>query len=181
MDDAEARAVFDQIYEGHAKAVLGYALRRTSSDAAQDVVSETFLVTWRRLSDVPREPLPWLLGVARRVLANQRRGARRADALRIRLMHDEQVGLIDNLPALDLDSPVLKALSRLSDAERELLMLVAWEGLSTAQAGEVLSISSVAARVRLHRAKRRLRERLVLGDANESIALLQPPHPAKES
>jgi RNA polymerase sigma-70 factor, ECF subfamily len=58
--------------------VRAYALRRASPDAAQDVVADTFLVVWRRLEDVPADALPWLYGIARRVLANQRRSADRS-------------------------------------------------------------------------------------------------------
>jgi DNA-directed RNA polymerase specialized sigma24 family protein len=79
LGDFEAKALFDEIYQAHGRAILGYALRRTSIDAAQDIAAETFLVAWRRIDEVPKEPLPWLLGVARRILANQRRSATRAE------------------------------------------------------------------------------------------------------
>ncbi|MEL6983584.1 MAG: sigma factor, partial [Actinomycetota bacterium] len=79
--DAEAKLV--DVYHRHSAAVMAYALRRCSSDDAADVVSETFVVAWRRLDDIPEEPAvkPWLFGVARRVLANQRRGLRRRGEL----------------------------------------------------------------------------------------------------
>ena len=76
---------FEEMFTEHYAAVRGYALRRTSADAAQDAVAETFLVAWRRLDDVPPDALPWLFGVARRVLANQRRSAARSEALEERL------------------------------------------------------------------------------------------------
>ncbi len=72
-----SRVQFEQLYRQHAGAVLAYARRRTTQEAADDAVAEVFLIAWRRVDDVPAEPLPWLLGVARRVLANQRRGERR--------------------------------------------------------------------------------------------------------
>ena len=77
----EPQARFEQLYGDYADRVHAYALRRTSPAAADDVVAEVFLVVWRRLHKVPDEPLPWLLGVARRVLANQRRGDARRAAL----------------------------------------------------------------------------------------------------
>jgi RNA polymerase sigma-70 factor, ECF subfamily len=61
--------------------VLAHALRRTDAGAAHDAVAETFLVAWRRFDEVPRDPLPWLYGVARRVLADQRRAGRRRASL----------------------------------------------------------------------------------------------------
>ena len=64
---------FEAVYEQHAGAVKGYAMRRIDPARADDVVAEVFLVAWRRLEDMPPEPRPWLFGVARRVLANERR------------------------------------------------------------------------------------------------------------
>ena len=69
---------FEELFREHYRAVRGYALRRAPGDLAQDAVSETFLVAWRRLDDVPADALPWLYGVARRVLANQRRSIDRS-------------------------------------------------------------------------------------------------------
>ena len=76
---------FEEMFREHYGAVRGYALRRIPGDLAQDAVAETFLVAWRRLDDFPADPLPWLFGVARRVLANQRRSADRSSALERRL------------------------------------------------------------------------------------------------
>jgi len=79
-EDADHRLAFDRLYDTHARAVLAYALRRTASaDDAEDAASETFIVAWRRLDRVPGvdEALPWLFGVARKVLANPRRAAAR--------------------------------------------------------------------------------------------------------
>jgi RNA polymerase sigma-70 factor, ECF subfamily len=79
---------FELLFERHRRSVLGYALRRVDEPAdAADVLAETFLVAWRRLGGVPEgdDARPWLLAVARRVLANQRRGERRRDSLAERL------------------------------------------------------------------------------------------------
>ena len=76
---------FERIFREHYAAVRSYALRRAPSDMAPDVVAETFLVAWRRLDDVPADPLPWLYGVARRVLANARRSTDRGLDLERRL------------------------------------------------------------------------------------------------
>ncbi|HWF23902.1 MAG TPA: sigma factor [Solirubrobacteraceae bacterium] len=62
----DARETFERLYREHAGRVKAYGLRRVGSEAAADeVVSDVFLVVWRRLDDVPDDPLPWLLGVAR--------------------------------------------------------------------------------------------------------------------
>ena len=78
---------FESLFREHHAAVRGYALRRGPPDMAPDVVAETFLVAWRRLDDVPADPLPWLYGVARRGLANARRSADRGLAPRAPARH----------------------------------------------------------------------------------------------
>jgi RNA polymerase sigma-70 factor, ECF subfamily len=153
---AVAREEFDELYRAHAPAVLAYCLRRASRETAEEAVAETFTVAWRRLEDAPAPSLPWLLAIARRVLANQRRSARRQWALAERLAA-EPAGQAH--PDADA-TPVLEALSRLQAVDREVLMLVAWDGLRSAEAARVLGCSPVAARIRLHRARRRLAQAL---------------------
>ncbi len=85
----ERRMLFEAI-RSHADVVRAYALRRADPDEAEDVVAVTFLVAWRRLDEVPEHARPWLLGVARRVLANRRRGADRLMSLTDRLTEREQ-------------------------------------------------------------------------------------------
>jgi RNA polymerase sigma-70 factor (ECF subfamily) len=144
--------------------VRAYALRRVASQAADDVVADVFVVAWRRLDAVPSEPLPWLLGVARRVLANRRRGERRAAALRLRLAAGEpQTPVASGPPASD--PRVAAALADLSPRDRELLMLIAWEGLSVSEAAQVLGLRPGTVAVRLHRARRRLALALSAHDA----------------
>jgi RNA polymerase sigma-70 factor, ECF subfamily len=138
--------------------VLAYAARRTRvPEDAADVLSETLLVTWRRLDAVPaerEEALLWMLGAARRVLANQRRGRRRSDALLERLRHHLHV----SVPAPDpAGLEIREALASLPEADRELLALVAWEGLDVKAAARVLGIRDATARKRLQRGRERLR------------------------
>ena len=150
-----ARERFARTFEEHFRAVSAYALRRTSPAEAEDAVAETFLVAWRRFDELPEEPKPWLLGIARRVLANQRRAARRRHALAERVAggaagdHDRAGG-----------SAVLQGLAALSSTDRELLLLVAWDGLSIPEAATVLRCTRAVLKVRLHRARRRLRAEL---------------------
>jgi RNA polymerase sigma factor (sigma-70 family) len=146
---------FTQLFDAHFRSVSAYALRRTPPAEADDVVAETFLVAWRRLEELPENPKPWLLGVARRVLANQRRAGRRRGALAERIA-DEATDGHDRRSR----PPVLEALSRLSEPDREALLLVAWDGLSTAEGALALGCSQTAFKVRLHRARARLRAEL---------------------
>src|SRR5438067_3740388 len=71
----QADSRFHEIYERHREDVAFYVRRRVAADSVEDLVAETFLVCWRKLDDVPREPLPWLYAVARKLLANHYRAA----------------------------------------------------------------------------------------------------------
>ena len=161
-DQVRRRAQMDALFTSHAADVYAFALRRTSRSAAQDAVSETFLVAWRRLDSVPEAPKPWLLGVARRVLANQRRAEGRQIALRARLGSTQPNAWGQDAeqlaePAAPIgDSAVLAALGALSPAERDAITLIAWDGLTAEEAATVLDCSRAAFYVRLHRARRRL-------------------------
>lgn len=160
----EAR--FEELYRGHAGAVRAYALRRSGPATADDVVADVFLVAWRRLDDVPEQPRSWLLGVARRVLANRRRGESRALALRERLVSEHR-----DSEGAGSDHRVLRALSRLTERDRELLMLVAWEGLSQAEVAEVLGVRKGTVAVRLHRARGEFAAALKAEDAAVQAAV----------
>jgi RNA polymerase sigma-70 factor (ECF subfamily) len=151
----ERRARFEELYRQHVKAVAAYALRRAPRETAEDVVAETFLVAWRRLEQVPAQPLPWLYGVARRTLANYRRSATRRQSLADRLRLEVRV-----IPQEPADERLRDALQTLRAGDRELLMLVAWEGLRPSEVARVLECSPVACRIRLHRARRRLADAL---------------------
>lgn len=135
-DDERRR--FEEIYEAHYDAVARYALRRTDCpDDVVDVLGETFLTAWRRLEDVPpgEGTRPWLYGVARRVLANHRRGAARRHLLTTKLRAEfAEARPVD---AGERDE-VRAALQRLSSDDRELLFLAGWEGLSAGQIAKVL-------------------------------------------
>ena len=151
-------ARFDALYRAHYSRVLAYALRRTTLELAHDVVADTFLVAWRRLDRVPDDPLPWLLGVARKTLANYRRSAERHNSLLAELTASDIVRLrLCSVAADDADSRrVAEAYDRLSERDREVLRLVVWDGLPPSEAAAVLGVSEVACRVRYHRAKRHL-------------------------
>ena len=164
MHEAQRRERFRAVYEAAYPRILGYALRRTQeAEDAADVVSETFLVAWRRFDDVPPgdESLLWLYGVAHRVLANHRRGERRRRALGERLageLGELARGRHDSLPS-DL-APLAGAWHRLRPEDRELLAFLAWEGLTTEQLASVLACSRTALKLRVHRARRRFAKQL---------------------
>jgi RNA polymerase sigma factor (sigma-70 family) len=160
--------LFEQAYRASGTAVLGYALRRCSSrDDALDVVAETFATAWRRRTDMPldpREARAWLFGIARRCLANAVRSTDRASRLGERLATCFATDAVPDPAVIHERSAaahvVRGALQELSDEDRELVTLIAWEGLSPAEAATVLGWAPGTARVRLHRARTRLRAAL---------------------
>jgi RNA polymerase sigma-70 factor, ECF subfamily len=148
---------FEEIYAEHEQAVRAYVRRRAPEPVVDDVVSDTFLVCLRKIDRVPAEPLPWLYAVARKTLANERR--RRARVAPVRELPTAE-------PAPAGDSTLAAAFNALSERDREVLRLVAWEGLPLADAATVLGCSAVACRVRYHRAKSRLAARLAAASAS---------------
>lgn len=149
---------FRALFARHYPAVYGYAARRVGASDAEDVAGEVFTIAWRRLRSVPDgdESLLWLYGVARRVVANSERARRRRERL------DALVARagVPVVPAADAGGSVLSALDDLSEADKEILCLAAWEGLGPGEMGAVVGCSANAAAVRLHRARRRLAEAL---------------------
>jgi len=153
---SDDRARFEAMFRGHYDAIVRYVVRRLGRSAAGDVVSETFLIAWRRLDDVPENALPWLYATARNLIANEIRRQQRDLAL------DRRLSAQPGAPATDLGElvaerlAVTSALQHLSERDREVLRLVHWEGLAVADAAKVLGCTQSAFKVRLHRARRRL-------------------------
>ena len=155
---------FRRLYGAHHLQVYGYCRRRADAESAKDATAETFLVAWRRLDDVPADDgLPWLLGVARKVLANQRRSARRFLQLKGKLAGvAADPGPVPEAMVVRESTiqSVLDAMGRLREPDREVLRLAAWEELSHREIGDVFGCSAHAVDQRLHRAKQRLAREL---------------------
>ena len=160
MDTARDQR-FTDVYVTHYADVLGYLLRRSAVDDARDAASEVFTVVWRRLDEMPAsaQTLPWLYGVAARVLANQRRGDRRRRDLQIRLDGVAPTRLVATARAAaesESKDSLMVALNSLRRVDREILLLNAWEGLTASQLALRFEISLDAAEKRLARSKARL-------------------------
>ena len=166
-DDERRRCAFEQLFADHLRTVSAYVRRRATADEVDDVVAETFLIAWRRLEDVPPEPKSWLLGVARRVLANQRR----ATARRAALTASAAATMAPGADAAEGGSRALRALAKLSERDRDLLLLAAWDGLTADEIAAVVGCSRAAAKVRLHRARRRLQRKLAELDTVDADAV----------
>ncbi|HRW39699.1 MAG: RNA polymerase sigma factor [Acidimicrobiales bacterium] len=158
LDERRFRALFAD----HFDRVWRFSRRRCESAAdADEVAAETFAIAWRRRRELPSddELHLWLYGVARRVVANQRRGAGRRERLLLRL-HDAAATAPAAILAPDEHGPdrdrLAVALGRLDDDDRELLVLRAWDGLPVHEIAVLLGCTPNAASIRLHRARRRL-------------------------
>jgi DNA-directed RNA polymerase specialized sigma24 family protein len=163
----------EAIYKAYYPAIHQYAARRTDApEDTADVISETFLTAWRRIADVPEGDAArlWLYGVARRVLANHRRGRSRSAGLAQRLK-DELSAAPPSVPGAP--DPVREAFDDLPARDREVLALAYWENLTGPEIGTVLGCTATAARIRLHRARKRLAKALRLTEEDQSIAELR--------
>nr|BFF01034.1 sigma-70 family RNA polymerase sigma factor [Streptoalloteichus tenebrarius] len=153
-------ARFTQLYLDTHQRVLRYALRRVAPEDARDVVADTYVIAWQRRSQLPSNPLPRLLRTTHNRIGNLLRRAATRDALQATL---EQLRGLEP-PAADVSVlerlAVLEALNRLTELEREAMLLVAWDGLSSREAATVLDRSAATFAVRLHRARRRFSNHL---------------------
>lgn len=176
MTEQETRRVRQARFEGLAHVVAEplhrYLLRRTNPDMIEDILSETMLVLWRRIDDVPGlgtgtmvdpdDVLPWCYGVARGCLAN----ARRADGRRLRLV-ERLIQTQQRPAAMAADhSDLYAALDGLEELDREMVRLWGWEGLAPRQIAEVTGLTSNAVSIRLHRAKKKLAAQMQLTRKN---------------
>lgn len=167
---SSSKSDFECVFRQHYGDVSRYVARRIPADGVQDVVSETFLTAWRRYGDLHGDPLPWLLGVARRVTANYLRGDARRAALDGRLEEVERVSLGGEMEDA---SRLTLALATLPQRDEEALMLVAWDGLEHRVAARVVGCSTAAFTVRLHRARHKL-ERALKAEEDTPINITQP-------
>jgi RNA polymerase sigma factor (sigma-70 family) len=176
MADPELRrARFEALFREHHPAVQAYAWRRVPSEVVDDIVAETFLIVWRRLDDMPEAALPWLLVVARNLIGTEWRGAARRERLWLKAQSEHLENCDPGEPDSE-DGRVLAALAALKECEREALTLVAWDGLTPAQAAATLGVPSARFRQRLHRAGRRLRAELAAELRHEEPAAPRHDH-----
>jgi RNA polymerase sigma-70 factor, ECF subfamily len=156
---------FGALFDAHFGDLWRFARRRTRADDADDVTAQVFAIAWRRRHDLPddNEVRLWLFGVARRVLANQRRSDARQDRLRRRLaVFDDG----DHDGAHDVsDGELGSVLGELSDDDRAVVTMRCWDGLTVGEIAAVLGCSPNAVSIRLHRVRLRIAARLAAKDS----------------
>ncbi|MEV0552548.1 sigma-70 family RNA polymerase sigma factor [Streptomyces sp. NPDC050597] len=176
MNADERSERLEQLFRRTFRRVMAYCLRRASEAAAHDAVAEVYAVAWRKRRHLPaddEEAVLWLLGIARRVLANQARSQRRWARLLMRVAERAEPDpppAADPYGAEDAGDGLAAALAQASDADRELLRLAYWDDLSRNDIATVLGISVGAVDTRLHRARQRLRQRLAAANAHQDPA-----------
>ena len=138
IDDAPEQAPdiyrgrFESCFREHHARLLAFTMRRLSGrEAAEDVVADTFAVAWRRRDCIPDGPLPWLYAIATNVIADQYRSTRRRHDLGSRLAHEARAEVPGSDPAesLALREAFSTVFAQLEEREREVLRLIAWDGL----------------------------------------------------
>ncbi|MEV4481875.1 RNA polymerase sigma factor [Micromonospora coxensis] len=159
--ELDERAAFERVYAASYPLVLRYCYRRVGNvEQAKELTQETFVVAWRRRGDVPTPALPWLYGIARRVLADHWR-AGRARPVSVPLAESSDGGAVDGgFEVVGLLQDLRRAFGALSESDREVLRLVTWENLDVTGVARVLGCTRAAAAVRIFRARQRLAQLL---------------------
>jgi RNA polymerase sigma-70 factor, ECF subfamily len=159
---------FEELYRATRTDLLRYLVRRCGeAEEAADLLAETYMTAWRRLDAIPpgEHARLWLFGVARNLLLRSARRRRVADVLVERLAAELPAALTPEGPSGPRRHDALsRALAALSEQDREILMLTAWEGLAPRQIARVMGTSANVVRIRLHRARVRVKKDLGLNE-----------------
>jgi RNA polymerase sigma factor (sigma-70 family) len=178
MAGAGRVGAFPELMRRHGPAIHSYLARRSSRDAADDLLSEVFLRAYAALRNYDEkwpDARPWLYGIARNVLREhwRHRNAREDGWPPSALLaqdHDPWPEVDDRLDAEARLSSLQRALSRLAAGDREVLLLVTWEGLTPAETAVALGIPQGTARSRLYRARSVMRQLLDEDPAERAAA-----------
>jgi RNA polymerase sigma-70 factor (ECF subfamily) len=171
--DSDPASMFEELFRDTRTDLLAYLLRRAASaEDAADLLAETYLIAWRRLDAIPsgKQARLWLFGVARNLLMKGAGRRRSADALVERLAADLRATKHPSQPVEDERLRAIRsALAALDERDREIVTLTAWEGLSPSEIASATGMSANLVRVRLHRARARIRRDL---ESREPLAAI---------
>ena len=157
LADAERRQQFEAIYRAAYEPLQRYLRRRTTFDDAEEALDDVLLVLWQKLPALGQNDyLPWCYGVARRTLANRRRSRQRRIRLLDRLTREPTPPEVHEEADLEDYPDLAGAFARLSEPDREILRLWAWEGLEAREIAIVLGTTANAVSLRLSKAKKKL-------------------------
>lgn len=155
------------LFEEHSRAVRAFAFRRVPTDVVDDIVAEVFTVAWRSRASLPRDGriLAWLYRTATNIIGHHYRGTGRRRTYEARDVRERQAS--DPANAVADRVVIARALGLLAPGDAEVLRLAYWEDLPLSDVAFVLGCATGAAKVRLHRARRRLQE--VLADTDRPL------------
>lgn len=155
--DPSEREWFTELFGRCYDELAAYFARRVAPSDIEDLVVEVFTITWRRRKDVdPKRARLWLYGVAANVLANYRRSSERRAALTLRIIQERMSATTAKEDERGEGALLLAGLEQLPPNDLEVLLLRVWDGLAISEVAAVLNCTPTAARVRLHRARRKL-------------------------
>jgi RNA polymerase sigma factor (sigma-70 family) len=154
-------AAFVELVWRHTTAIHGYLSRRTGRQSADDLLGEVFLQAFKSRASYDsrwRDARPWLYGIARNVLRAHWRVSTRPQPRVEAAISDPWPEVDEQLDAESQRSELKHALALLRDDEREILLLFAWERLSSGEIATTLGIPDGTVRSRLHRARAHMRK-----------------------
>ncbi|AKK05373.1 RNA polymerase sigma factor, sigma-70 family [Corynebacterium mustelae] len=157
---SDSRAQFEATYHEDYPRVLAYLRRRSDCDQATELAAEVFLRAWTKWDSAGNPPLPWLYGIARNVLLEFYRGRGRDQDLHLKVAQRRNLVVVGMDDAVAAKIDIRAAMAGLAEADQEILRLHTWEDLNPKEIAQVLDISPENARVRLHRARHRLAEKI---------------------
>ncbi|MFI6702598.1 RNA polymerase sigma factor [Streptomyces sp. NPDC050509] len=170
----QTEAQFTEVYRAHYEDLLRFVRRRAHPMNVDDIVGETFLTAWRRRSELPEDPRPWLFRTARNAMLNANRGMRRRSALVVYIQQSPDTAAARVTPdvshQVDSRLELGAAWQELAAADQEVLALHVWEELSARDAAKVLGCTRAAYAMRLTRAKRRLAARLTTDTTDTTVS-----------
>lgn len=160
IDDEDRARAFETLYRSTLPSLRSYARRRAPVDLAEDVVAQTYLTAWRRCDEALSGGLPWLYRTAGFTLANHERAERRQWRVAQRVISTTEPTTPDRTDEVVRRTLLLDAIELLPRTDREVLLLVYWEHLSVKALAVALDCRPGTAAVRVHRARRKLRDAL---------------------
>jgi RNA polymerase sigma factor (sigma-70 family) len=163
---------FATLFDRHSEEIFRFLARRLGPDVAEDAAAETFLTAFRKRDryDVGRpDARPWLYGIATITVRAHGRAERRHQRAMARLSGDTAAepfedGAAGRVAAHQLRERLISVLDRLSAAERDLLLLIAWADLTYEEAAQALGVPIGTIRSRLHRIRKKARRALGVTD-----------------
>ncbi|QAY62802.1 sigma-70 family RNA polymerase sigma factor [Xylanimonas allomyrinae] len=170
--EALQNASFTRCFRTNYDDIHAYLARRVDPQLADDLTAEVFARAWNAWHNAPEPARPWLFGIARHLVADRYRAQNQEDELHARL-DNERTNTQDEVGGVETALDVRAAWAQLPGRDREVLALIAWDGLTVSEAAAALHLPRPAFSMRLTRARRRLKHLLEQGEPAPMIPSLE--------